>query len=83
LSDEVYDEGDSLLFRKGENEQRVHLRQIKKIRPYNNAWIKLKTTSEGKIGNNLYFLLPPRLFAFTKHPYSIELEKRVNSANNT
>ena len=82
LMDEVYDDGDSLLVRRNGQEQRIYLYQVKKIST-NNAWISLKTTSEGKIGNKASFVLTPRLFHFTKHPYYIELKKRIGSASNT
>ena len=82
LMDEVYDEGDSLLVRRKEHEQRIYLHQVNKVST-NNAWINLKTTSEGEIGNKVSFVLTPRLFHFTNHPYFVELKERIESASNT
>ena len=83
LMDEVYDEGDSLLLRRNGTEQRLPLDQIHKVSIYNNTWITLKTTSGGALGKSIRFVLTPRLFNFTKHPYFTELKRRVESARNT
>lgn len=83
LADEVYDEGDSLLMRRNDTEQRIYLNQIRKISIHNNTWITLKTTNEGALGKSIRFALIPKLFNFKKHPYFIELQGRVESAKNT
>ena len=83
LLDEVYDDGDSLLMRRNETEQRIHLNQICQVKIHNNTWITLKTTNEGVLGRSIRFVLIPRLFDFKKHPYFVELQERIKGANNT
>ena len=83
LMEEVYDQGDSLLLRRNNIEQRIPLHQIRKVSNYNNTWITLKTTNGGALGNSIRFVLIPRLFNFTKHPYFVELKARVESARDT
>ena len=83
LLDEVYDDGDSLLMRRNETEQRIHLNQIRKVKIHNNTWITLKTTNEGALGRSIRFVVTPRFFNFKIHPYFIELLGRVENAKNT
>ena len=82
LMDEVKDDEESLFFRRGDLEQRVYLRDIRKIRS-NNAWITVLTSTKGVMGKRLSFVLPSRFFHFSKHPYFIELKERVENARNT
>jgi hypothetical protein len=82
LMDEVYDNGDSLLVRRNDKEQRIYLHQINRVSG-NDAWITLKATSEGEFGNKVRFVPTSRLFQFTKHPYLVELRGRIQSASNT
>ena len=83
LMDEVYDQGDSLLLRRNNIEQRIPLNQIRKVSHYNNTWITLKTTNDSPLGKSIRFVLTPRLFNFTKHPFFVELKGRVERARNT
>lgn len=83
LMDEAFDDGDSLLLRRNGIEQRIPLDQIRKVGIYNNTWITLKTTNGGALGKSIRFVLTPRLFNFTKHPYFLELKERVENARNT
>jgi len=82
LMDEVYDEEDSLVVQQNEREERIYLHKIEKVST-NNAWISLKATCNGEFGKKVRFVLIPRLFNFTKHPYFVELKRRVESARNT
>lgn len=82
LIDDVFDEGDYLLFRKGDLEQRVYLHEIEKIKS-NDVWLILSLSNKGIMGRKLRFVLPSRLFPFFKHPYLKELEKRVSNARST
>ena len=86
LADEVYDEGESLLFRKGDQEQRVYLKDIINI---SNTQINspervvLHVRSKGAIGKELAFNLPIRFNFFSQNPIIIELIERVDRARNT
>ncbi|WP_444888653.1 hypothetical protein [Microbulbifer sp. JMSA008] len=86
LADEVYDDGDSLLFRKGGKEQKVLLKDIVNI-SYNQMSsperIILHVRSGGAIGKELAFNPPMRLNPFSKNPIVTELIERVDRARNT
>jgi len=86
LVDEVYDEGDELLFKKGRNEQRVKLKDIINI-DYTHMnspeRVVVHTRSSGKIGKELAFSLPVRFNPFSKNPLVRELIERVDKAKNT
>ncbi len=86
LADEVYDEGESLLFRKGNKEQRVHLKEIINISyaQFNSPErVVLQVRSDGAIGKELAFMPPMRFNFFSKNPLVTELIERVDRARNT
>ncbi|WP_444942273.1 hypothetical protein ACJJI3_09565 [Microbulbifer sp. ZKSA004] len=86
LADEVYDEGDSLMFRKGDKEQRVYLKYIINIshtqmQAPEKAVLHLR--KEGAIGKELAFNPPMRFNMFTKNPMVNDIIKRVDRAKST
>jgi hypothetical protein len=86
LADEVYDEGDSLLFRKSGKEQRVLLKDIINIsyaQMNSPERVVLQIRSGGEIGNELAFNPPMRINPFSKNPIITELIERVDRARST
>jgi hypothetical protein len=86
LADEVYDEGESLLFRKGGKEQRVLLKDIINIsyaQMNSPERVVLQVRSDGAIGKELAFNPPTRFNPFSKNPIITELIERVDRARNT
>jgi hypothetical protein len=86
LADEVYDEGESLLFRKGGKEQRVQLKDIINIsyaQMNSPERVVLQVRSDGAIGKELAFNPPMRFNPFSKNPIITELIERVDRARNT
>jgi hypothetical protein len=86
LADEVYDEGETLLFRKSGKEQRVHLRDIINIsyaQMNSPERVVLQVRSEGAIGKELAFNPPMRFNPFSKNPIITDLIERVDRARNT
>jgi hypothetical protein len=86
LADEVYDLGDELIFRKGNVEQRVHLRDIVNIdcaQMSSPERIVVNVRNEGPLGKELVFNPPLRLLPFTRNPIIRELIERVDRARNT
>ncbi len=86
LADEVYDYGDSLLFRKGQLEQQVELKDITNIdyaHLSSPERVVIHTRLKGAIGNELAFSLPMRFNIFKKSPYVRELVERVDESKNT
>ncbi|MCT8127414.1 hypothetical protein H1D31_15500 [Alishewanella sp. BS5-314] len=86
LADEVYDEGDSLLFRKGGKEQRVYLKEIINIshtQMQSPEKVVIQLRSEGTIGKELAFNPPMRFNLFSKNPMVNELIERVDRAKST
>lgn len=85
LADEVYDEGDSLLFRKDGKEQRVKLNEIVNIShaPMSSPErIVLQVRHEGAIGKELAFNPPMRFNFFSKNPIITDLIERVDRTRN-
>ncbi|WP_444927653.1 hypothetical protein ACJJI4_07860 [Microbulbifer sp. TRSA002] len=83
LADEVYDEGESLLFQKGSKRQRVQLKDIINVNyAQMNApeRIVLQVRTEGDIGKELAFIPPMRLNFFSKSPIVVDLIDRVDRA---
>lgn len=81
LADEVYDEGDYLLFLKSGVEQRIQLKDIINISYSNMAnpeRIEVSTRSMGV----LVFCPPMRLNPFSKSPIAVDLINRVDRARN-
>ena len=86
LADEVFDEGDSLLFRKGDKEQRVLLKDVINVsyaQMNSPERVVLQVRSDGAIGKELVFNPPIRFKPFTKNPLITELIERVDRARNT
>jgi len=86
LVDEVYDSGDSLLFRKGSKEQIVKLCEIINISDSQFTFperITISLRNEGPLGKDLVFRPPLRYFTFTKNKLVRELIERVDKAKNT
>ena len=86
LADEVYDEGDSLLFHMSGKEQRVKLNEIININHTQMGSperVVLKVRTGGAIGNELAFTPPMRLNPFSKNLIISELIERVDRARNT
>ena len=85
MADEVYDNGDELIFHKGKKVQHVKLRDIINIdHIYMSAPVRVVVhiKKKGSIGKELGFLLPTR-FATIKSPYVRELIERVDQARNS
>ena len=75
LADEVYDEGDSLLFRKGGIEQRVYFKNvlnINHVQMNSPERIVLQLRSGGPIGKDLAFNPPIRLNPLSKSPLVVD-----------
>ena len=86
LADEVYDNVDSLIFRKGRVEQIVELKDIINIdyaHLNSPERVVIHTRKKGEIGNELAFSLPMRFNLFKKSPYVRELIERVDKSKNT
>lgn len=86
LADEVYDEGESLLFRRGGKEQRVQLQDIINIsysQMNSPKRVVLQVRTPGAIGKELAFNPPMRSNPFSKNPIITELIERVDRARNT
>ena len=84
--DAVYDEGDSLLFRKGGKEQRVALKDIININyTHMNSpeRVVVQTRTDGAIGKELVFNPPMRFNPFSRNPIITELIERIDRARNT
>lgn len=86
LADEVIDQGDSLLFRKGKLEQSVQLKDIINIsytHMHSPERVVIYSRKNGPIGNELAFKPPAMLNPFSKSPIVEELIRRVDSARHS
>jgi hypothetical protein len=86
LADEVYDEGESLLFRKGSKKQRVQLKDIINVsyaQMNSPERVVIQVRTGGEIGKELVFNPPMRFNPFSKNPIIVELIERVDRAKNT
>lgn len=86
LADEVYDNGNELIFHKGKKTQTVKLSEIININSTSMSAperVTISVRKAGEIGNELVFSLPIRLNTFTKNPLIRELIERVDRAKNT
>ena len=84
LSDEVFDNGDELIFHKGDKVQHVKLHDIINIdNIYMSApaRIVVHVKEKGPIGDQLAFLLPTK-FATIKSSLARELIERIDKAKN-
>lgn len=84
LMDVVYDNGDELIFKKGNKEQCIRLGDIINIgysmgkQPER---IEIFIRTEGVFGNKLAFI-PPRRFPYKRNPMVMDLIERVDRARN-
>lgn len=86
LADEVYDNGDSLLFRKGNKEQRVFLKDIVNIsytQMQSPERVVIQVRENGEIGKELVFNPPIRFNVFSQNPIVSELINRADRAKST
>ncbi|MGM3386168.1 hypothetical protein KXR94_00775 [Stutzerimonas stutzeri] len=86
MADEVYDEGDSLLFYKDGKEQRVKLSEVININHTQMSSPEravLKVRNTGAIGTELAFTPPMRLNPFSKNIIVADLIERVDRARTT
>jgi len=85
LSDEVFDAGNELIFRKGGKEQHVKLSDISNISySYMTSPERVVVSSRvnGPIGRELVFCPPMRFLHFKRSPLIAELIERVDRARN-
>ncbi|MDD5712126.1 MAG: hypothetical protein PHY31_05115 [Smithellaceae bacterium] len=83
LIDEVYDEGDSLLFRNSGREVRVYLRDIKNISYQsfvNPPRVTVSVRNATALGSDLTFTPPMKFNPFRKDSSIMELIDRVDQA---
>jgi hypothetical protein len=85
LADSVWDAGASLFVKKGWIEERIALSNILHVshsRWVNPQRLTLTLRSPGKLGGEIAFIPPVRVFAFTfqKHPIVDELIERIDKA---
>jgi hypothetical protein len=85
LADSVWDGGASLLVKKGRIEERIALSNIEHVshsRWVNPQRLTLTLRVPGKLGKEVSFIPPVRVFAFTfqKHPIVDELVDRIDRA---
>ena len=83
LSDEVYDLGDALLFRKGRKEQTVKFTDILNVNFAGSpGMVDIQARHEGEIGKVLSFNLPLRMNFFSRDPFIDDLIARIDHARN-
>jgi hypothetical protein len=83
LVDEVWDDGETLLIRKGGQEQRVALRDIKNVSysaVINPPRVTLSVRQPTTFGQQIAFMAPVRFVPFTTSPIINELIERVDQA---
>jgi hypothetical protein len=85
LADEVHDCGDSLLIRKGSNEEHIPLSNIMNVSVSTNMnppRITLRLVKPGRLGSEISFSPPSRLSfnPFAKNPVAEDLMVRVDQA---
>lgn len=83
LIDEVYDEGDSLLFKNSDKEVRISLRDIKNVSyqtMMNPPKVTLSLRHETDLGNELSFSPPMSFIPFKKNRDIEELIDRIDQA---
>lgn len=88
LADSVYDNGNELIFRKKNKEQRVNLRDISNVSYSGHTSpqrIEIHTRTEGATGKKVLSFIPPlRIISSRKnHPLVLELIERVDRARNS
>ncbi len=83
LLDEVYDEGDSLLFRNSGEEVRVNLKDIKNVSYVtimNPPRVTFSVRSDTIFGNELSMVAPTTFIPFKKNEEIAELIERIDKA---
>lgn len=82
LADEVYDNGDMLIFHKGNKKQEVRLKDIININYMQGSpeRVILNVRENGEFGNELAFMLPYKFNPFSKNPIIKALIDRVDTA---
>lgn len=83
LINEVYDEGSSLLFKNGQKEVRVELREIKNVSyspMVSPPRVTISLRSNTELGDELSFTPPISFIPFKKNPDIIELIDRIDQA---
>jgi hypothetical protein len=85
LSDEVIDEGECLLFKKGSKEQRVYFKDMININHQMSSpeKITIHSRESGDLGKELSFNPPMRFNPLSKNTLYVELIERMDSARNT
>ena len=83
LVDEVYDCGDTLIFRNGGLEQRVQLSDVTNLEysPNSPPSATVWTKSEGPLGSVITFRLPASFNPFSTPSLVTELQERIYQAN--
>ena len=83
LSDEVYDLGNALLFRKGRKEQTVKFKDVLNVNFAGSpGMVDIQARNEGEIGKVLSFSLPFRINFLSKDPFIEDLINRIDDARN-
>lgn len=82
IIDQVYDEGSTLLFVNAKEEVRVNLKEIVNVRFHLPSLMKITISvqHDTKFGNELSFLVMPRLNRFKKNRHILELIDRIDAA---
>ncbi|MDT0630090.1 hypothetical protein [Alteromonas sp. W364] len=85
LCDEVIDEGESLLIKKGKLEQRVLLKDVVNINHQLSSpeRVVLSVRTSGSIGKELAFIPLMHMRIFSKNKHVIKLIQRVDDARRT
>ncbi len=83
LADEVLDEGDSLVVRFGNDQERIPLSQIMNVSysyMSNPARVTLTLRTPGRFGKEITFSPPQRFLPFAKSPIVADLIDRIDAA---
>lgn len=83
LVDEVFDDDDALVVRKGGKEQVVNLNDIINVSHSQMGspdGVTIHTRSGGPIGKEFTFILPTKINPFSKNPVVAELIERIDNA---
>ena len=86
LADDVYDTGEELIFRKGDKEQRVKLKEIINVghtQMTSPERITIYLRHAGPIGKELVFNPPMRLNLFSTNPLVLDLIERIDRERST
>ncbi|MEY4880487.1 MAG: hypothetical protein RJB62_1956 [Pseudomonadota bacterium] len=84
MADEVWDDGDALVIKRGRTEERIPLSDISHVYYFlltNPERMTLSFHKPTAFGPRIPFALPLRWNVFTKSPIAEDLKKRINAAN--